>query len=623
MKAMQYRSDINGLRAIAVLAVVLYHFNVPKFSGGFVGVDVFFVISGFLMTSIIFNRISGGEFSLIGFYQDRARRIIPALSVLCLSVFSIGWLILIPVDFESLGKHISSSMTFLSNILYFREVNYFDLSSKEKWLLHTWSLSVEWQFYIIYPIGIIIFSKLIGVKKTATSLILFFIISFCISVYYSNKNPAAAFYLLPARAWEMIAGGLIFLFPASFSKLTSDFLKIIGMLLIGGSIVLLSHNNVWPGWLALIPVLGAVLIIGTPNSSSIITDNSLSQFIGKISYSVYLWHWPVVVYFTYTSMTDVISILLGIFLSISLGAMSYYLIENPCRKYLKKNSSHIYIEFALILSICSLPLSVGLYIFKQNGIPQRYPFSLITSEELAAERSRYWVDGDKLNPVQKSGNKNIVIIGNSHGIDLTYALTESGLKGDITYLRTTNLCSNFGYTPNIPEFKDDCNKIWSGVIKYKDLNKAELVIIHDDWANENLPDFKLALDKIREKTSATIYVFGPKMMFKNNPSLITKDAMDNKKTTIRMINDYAKNFYEQKRFSINDDMLNLFKNKEMGDNVFYIDSIAIQCGAEVQCNIISSETKQFLYFDPGHFTLTGAKDFGIKLRAAHPELYQE
>ena len=164
MQNNSFRQDINGLRAIAVIAVVLFHFNASWMPGGFAGVDVFFVISGFLMTGIIFRGIEQENFSILKFYVARANRIIPALAVLCLVLLVFGWFYLTPLDYKALGKHAASSVAFLSNIIYWRESGYFDAASHEKWLLHTWSLSVEWQFYILYPLVLVAMRKFMSIK---------------------------------------------------------------------------------------------------------------------------------------------------------------------------------------------------------------------------------------------------------------------------------------------------------------------------------------------------------------------------------------------------------------------------------------------------------------------------
>ena len=213
-----FRPDIAGLRAIAVIAVVLYHFGVKGFSGGFVGVDIFFVISGFLMTGIIFSKIETNKFSFIDFYLARAKRIIPALAVLCLVLVVCGWFFLIPGDFRTLGKHAASSISFLSNFIFWREAGYFDTSSHEKWLLHTWSLSVEWQFYIIYPLIIFTLKKILDTQSIKLSIATLAISSFGLSIYIGNNWPSAGFYLFPTRAWEMLAGGIVFLYPLRVSS---------------------------------------------------------------------------------------------------------------------------------------------------------------------------------------------------------------------------------------------------------------------------------------------------------------------------------------------------------------------------------------------------------------------
>lgn len=210
---MEFRKDVNGLRAIAVLAVVLFHFNHNVLPGGFVGVDVFFVISGFLMTAIIYGGINKSNFKLWEFYKARGRRILPALVIMILVVLIYGWLYMFTTEFKTLGKHATSSLFFISNIIYWKESSYFSPGAEEKWLLHTWSLSVEWQFYLLYPI-FLIFSRKIFNDKMAKFIVVFAALaSLTISIYASKILVSSSFYLLPTRAWEMMAGGLVFLFP--------------------------------------------------------------------------------------------------------------------------------------------------------------------------------------------------------------------------------------------------------------------------------------------------------------------------------------------------------------------------------------------------------------------------
>lgn len=323
---MEFRKDINGLRAFAVIGVLLFHFNASWMPGGFAGVDVFFVISGFLMTGIIFRGIEQEKFSILNFYVARANRIIPALALLCLVLLVFGWFYLTPIEYKALGKHAASSVGFLSNFTYWAEAGYFDAASHEKWLLHTWSLSVEWQFYIIYPLILVAMRKLLSIKTMKSMLIVCTVLGFIFCVIASYKWPSASYYLLPTRAWEMMIGGVACLYPF---KLKEDRKKIVewtGLVLIIGSYFLISSENAWPGYLALFPVMGSFLLIQAQRNDSIITGNIIFQKIGSWSYSIYLWHWPFVV-IIYTFSLPQYYIYLGIVLSILLGFLSYKYVE--------------------------------------------------------------------------------------------------------------------------------------------------------------------------------------------------------------------------------------------------------------------------------------------------------
>lgn len=323
---MKFRKDINGLRAFAVIAVVLFHFNASWMPGGFAGVDVFFVISGFLMTGIIFRGIEQENFSILKFYVARANRIIPALALLCLVLLVFGWFYLTPLEYKALGKHAASSITFLSNITYWREAGYFNAASHEKWLLHTWSLSVEWQFYIIYPLILVAIRKFMSIKTMKLMLIVGTVLGFILCVIASYKWPDPSYYLLPTRAWEMMIGGVAYLYPFTLQENRKKLVEWFGLALVVGSYFLISADNPWPGYLALFPVIGSFLIIQAQRNDSIITNNIVFQKIGTWSYSIYLWHWPLVV-IIYTFALPEYYIYLGLVLSILLGFLSYKYVE--------------------------------------------------------------------------------------------------------------------------------------------------------------------------------------------------------------------------------------------------------------------------------------------------------
>lgn len=323
---MEFRKDINGLRAIAVIAVVLFHFNASWMPGGFAGVDVFFVISGFLMTGLIFRGIEQENFSIFKFYVARANRIIPALAVLCLVLLAFGWFYLTPLEYKALGKHVGSSIGFLSNIVYWKEAGYFDASSHEKWLLHTWSLSAEWQFYIIYPLFLVAMRRFVSVKTMKATVLLGTVLGFIFCVIATYKWPEPSYYLLPTRTWEMMIGGVAYLYPFTLQEKRKKLLEWVGLALIVGSYFFISKENPWPGYLAIFPVLGSFLIIQAQRNDSFITSNTIFQKLGAWSYSIYLWHWPIVVAMYYFSLNEIF-IYLGILLSVFLGFLSNKYIE--------------------------------------------------------------------------------------------------------------------------------------------------------------------------------------------------------------------------------------------------------------------------------------------------------
>lgn len=423
-----FRDDINGLRAWAVIAVLLFHFKVPGFGAGFIGVDIFFVISGFLMTGIILRGLEQGNFSLWQFYMARARRIVPALMLLVAVLLALGWFWLPTPDYQTLGSQSAYSLAFLSNIHYWRSAGYFDSAAHEKWLLHTWSLGIEMQFYLLYPVFALLVWKLkAGVKTFAWSLVAVCVLSLVLSVFASSLRPAAAFYLLPTRGWELATGGLVFL----LGRRSPAWLVGKGPLLYGAGLllwltgfVLIDSSLPWPSGWALLPVLGTALIILASQQRARLMVNPLAQWLGNISYSLYLWHWPLVVALYFAGLQQQWGwVMGGLLLSLLLGELSYRLVENPVRRGLTQRS---YWRQAMALGVVGLVIgvaAVGVRLFSFEG---RLP---VVVEAIAVEKDNFYPkqhqcisQSDKDNrPVdchyEKSLTLGVVSVGDSHASD--------------------------------------------------------------------------------------------------------------------------------------------------------------------------------------------------------------
>ncbi|MFA9597763.1 acyltransferase family protein [Citrobacter telavivensis] len=324
MAEKNFRKDINGLRAIAVLSVLVFHFSPSFLPGGFAGVDVFFVISGFLMTSIIFRGVENNNFSVVKFLIARCKRIVPALVAVVVVLLIVGYLIFEPLTYQVIGNHSFSSLLFISNFTYFFESGYFDADSRSKFLLHTWSLSVEWQFYIIYPIIVYALSKILSLSKIKIAVVVAAVVSLSLSVYVSYTDPSAAYFMLYTRAWEMMVGGLAFLYPLARYKEHSGKIEIAGIALIAASIALISDKTPWPGYAALLPVVGAYFVILANNENSILS-NIILQKAGLWSYSIYLVHWPVIV--TLGKFNIDVGFLTYLYIVLAISIILYYTVE--------------------------------------------------------------------------------------------------------------------------------------------------------------------------------------------------------------------------------------------------------------------------------------------------------
>ncbi|MBF0299331.1 MAG: acyltransferase [Oligoflexia bacterium] len=304
IKEHKYRKDIDGLRAIAVLAVIGFHAFPEWIKGGFIGVDIFFVISGFLISSIIFTELDNNKFNFMTFYSRRIRRIFPSLIIVLLAFYSLGWFTLLADEFQQLGKHILSGAGFISNFTLLREANYFDNTTDTKPLLHLWSLGIEEQFYIIWP-----FLLWVAWKKRFNKLLVcssIIILSFLINIITIKIDPKISFYSPVSRFWELISGSMLAyisinkkISPANGNKFLLNTTSTLGIFLIIISISLITKENNFPGWLAIFPIIGTYLLISVDSNTFInrvILSNRTLVWIGLISYPLYLWHWPLLAF---------------------------------------------------------------------------------------------------------------------------------------------------------------------------------------------------------------------------------------------------------------------------------------------------------------------------------------
>lgn len=434
------------------MAVILYHAFPTLFPGGYIGVDIFFVLSGFLITGIIVNDLNRNKFSFSAFYQRRIRRIFPPLAIILIAVMFLGWFILLPTPFTQLGIHTRSAAIFLSNIQFWQESGYFDVASEQKQLLHIWSLSIEEQFYILWPLTLVLISRF---KRFAFLWTVAFLIgSFSLNVYYSAKDVTSAFYLPFCRFWELLIGAVLsqtyskvepFFTTNSFTK--NDFhrkiaintLSIISALLILFPIFALSKYSTFPGWWALVPTTGTAVLILVIDKSFLypLFRSKVMVFIGLISYSLYLWHWPLFsfarqIYQEHITTTHYFFVIAICFL---ISWIMFVFVETPIRR-----SKKISISAGLVLgmlTVCFLGVTIQLnkgFDFRLNNevyepkwtySPQEVNYA---NHPLAVKLYGSDIDSKRDIFLESNGfnsNQRVSIIGDSHAHRVFYALKEN------------------------------------------------------------------------------------------------------------------------------------------------------------------------------------------------------
>ncbi len=439
---MNYRKEIDGLRALAVLPVILFHAGFSTFSGGYIGVDIFFVISGYLITSIILSEIASDKFSLVNFYERRARRILPALSLVLITTVLLGY-ILMPADLlKTFSQSLVSVTTFSSNIYFYLTNDYFSTASDEMPLLHTWSLAVEEQYYFFFPIILAVLWRF-GKKFAFISIMIFATSSLSLAQYLAEQGVVNAnFYLIFSRAWELLLGSAIAFFPLVHNKIPKrikDVLGCIGFSLIILSILVFDEQTPFPSFYTLLPVVGTCLIILFSHSNTFI-GQLLSQkvfiFIGLISYSLYLWHQPLFAFLRMKSVgePDEVLFLLAIIITFVLAYFTWRFVENPFRNKSKYDRKLI---FKLSSYSIVFFLVVGLIGHYSNGYEGRFDAKNYSdSIVFSPKRVECHTKGiDYLRPAESceyfSDNVTWASLGDSHTVEPAYALAERLREGNV------------------------------------------------------------------------------------------------------------------------------------------------------------------------------------------------
>jgi peptidoglycan/LPS O-acetylase OafA/YrhL len=490
-KHFQYRPAVDGLRGVAVLAVLGFHAFPETVSGGYVGVDVFFVISGFLITGIIARQMMHGDFSFADFYWRRVRRLFPALVLVLATTLALGWFLLLPDEFKQLGKHASAAAAFLANFALWRESGYFDTAAELKPLLHLWSLGIEEQFYLVWPAVLVAFWK----RRTTLLVILstLVIASFALSVNLARSAPIANFYWPVSRFWELGAGCLLALLMERRSYaleatdqrgvIGNNLLPLAGLALILASIVAFDTTTAFPGWAAVLPVAGTLLILATPENASLQRNFLGSRplvYAGLISYALYLWHWPLL---SFLNILEGGSPPLAIrwaalALSFVLAGLTYRYLELPIRR-------HKDLRFNIGLAGSAAAAGVaGMIVYATGGVAQRFDADVQALRHGPRRDELCYEQFAATAPINycratSAQSPSILFVGDSRA----HAIYESAApllapdhsvmllgRGGCPPLLNVRIS---GYDPNEAE----CEQVWNTFVRYVHQTKPKVVVV--------------------------------------------------------------------------------------------------------------------------------------------------
>lgn len=635
-----YRPDIDGLRAIAVISVVAFHAFPNLVPGGYVGVDIFFVISGFLISSIIIKGLDQNNFSFADFYARRVLRIFPALIVVLGSCLIFGWFTLVPHKYQQLGQEIEAGTTFVANILFWRQSGYFDTSAEAKPLLHLWSLGVEEQFYIVWPLILYLCAR--ARMKALPVILAIMLASFAANCYTVRIEAADAFYLPHTRFWELLAGAFLAwvrlsgatkiksAIDQSFQARTgrhislADVEALVGTCLIAIALYRLNKDSVFPGWRALLPVGGAFLLISAGQQAWLnrnILSNRWIVFAGLISYPLYLWHWPVLYFLRTNMLVPTAAQLAGaVALSFLLAWLTYVVVELPLRRY-KVRWRSLRATATATAAVMAAVLGTGVATNLADGLPHRNLDNV--ASVLQYQKYNYWIDyrndycllfgkEQVFSPVCVEADKVaagapvLAIWGDSHGAHLYRGIKDNPASGSFALAQfTSSSCP--------PVFDFDkvgvplCRTINDSVRKEFERIKPKVVLLAHDWPQsekENALD-RLAgtVDILRSMGTERIVLIGPVPHWEGTlPDVLSRYVGDRRSTTLpgRMT------------FGVNHHMEDIDRNmaeRAAKLGIEYISPIEHLCNAEGCLTMVPDAPDVPTAWDAAHFTREGSRYF--------------
>jgi len=642
-----YRPEIDGLRAIAVSAVILYHSKIKflgdqPFKGGFIGVDIFFVISGYLITSIILKElITTGSFSFKHFYERRIRRILPVLMFVMLASLPFAWMYLLPNSFVDFSKSILYSLGFGSNFYFHYSGQIYGAEEGIfKPFLHTWSLSVEEQYYILFPIILLITFRYF--KNYLIYILIFgLIVSLGFAEWTSRNYPSTSFYFIHTRMWELLAGSILAYFEITRgyrnqSKILNNILPAIGLVLIGHSVFFFDDSMLHPSLLTLSPIMGVCLIIWFSGKNEVVTkilSTKLFVGIGLISYSLYLWHYPIFAFARITEFfgNDIIKELFSGLVIFALSVGTYYLIERPFRNK-KYNFKKL---FVILFSFVTFLIAVNYYVISKDGINTRLPkiFQVKLKEE-------------NVILFKKDNVQQVVLLGDSHAGALQYSLNEEIKKNNLSLirLRTRFYLNDFNFIID-NKINEEFIKENNEAKRFLSENSDLVVIYHLRWSIKLLASWFDNEEGNKEEVQLEVpdVYFEPKNIKTSSQQQRQKYILDGLISEINQIVNQGHKLIlvypvPEMGFDVPKHLLkNIVKETKSGDhlvpilsgsyevykkrnemifdalegieniNIYKVYPHKIFCDNQIKGRCVANDKENLFYFDDDHVSLKGSK----------------